>query len=163
VTARRTGRRQDAGVPDHSADAGSTVPLTTGPPETILAPLSDEVEAALTTALAAPEEERKAAVAAVAGAHPTVLDAWAALSQLTDDPVEAYAYARVGYHRGLDTLRGSGWRGNGYVRWAHPTNRGFLQALDSLRAAAGRIGEESEEVRCDLFLHQLDPEWDRRS
>jgi hypothetical protein len=150
-------------VPDHASDAGSTVPLTTGPPETILAPLPDDVATALIAAQATPAGGRKAAVAAVAAAHPTVLDAWAALSQLTDDPVEAYAYARVGYHRGLDTLRGSGWRGNGYVRWSHPTNRGFLQALDALRAAAGRIGEESEEVRCDLFLHQLDPEWDRRS
>jgi hypothetical protein len=150
-------------VPDHPSDAGSTVPLTTGPPETILAPLDPEVADALAAAVAAPEADRKAAAAAVAGAHPTVLDAWAALARLTPDPVESYAYARVGYHRGLDTLRASGWRGNGYVRWRHLTNRGFLQALDALRVAAGRIGEESEEVRCDLFLHQLDPEWDNRA
>jgi hypothetical protein len=148
-------------VPDHPADAGSTVPFTSGPPETVLAPLDPAVSSALKAALAA-GDGRKAAVAAVAAAHPTVLEAWAALSDLTTDPVEAYAYARVGYHRGLDTLRASGWRGTGYVRWAHPTNRGFLHALDALRAAAEGIGEKNEEVRCRMFLHQLDPDWDRR-
>ncbi|MGH8921877.1 MAG: DUF3151 family protein, partial [Actinomycetes bacterium] len=76
--------------------------------------------------------------------------------------VEAYAFARVGYHRGLDTLRAAGWRGSGYVRWRHPTNRGFLRALDALRAAAAAIGESDEEQRCDLFLRQLDPDWSRR-
>jgi hypothetical protein len=141
---------------------GRAVPLTTGPPETVLAPLDPEVAAALDGALATPPAGRKAALARVAGAHPAVLDAWAQLAVVTDDPVEAYAYARVGYHRGLDTLRASGWRGSGYVRWAHPTNRGFLRALDALRGAAERIGEDSEEVRCRLFLHQLDPDWDRR-
>jgi hypothetical protein len=157
--------RHDAHVPNHPtpSDADSSVPLTTGPPETVLAPLDPEVAAALRSALTAAIDDRKAAVAAVAGAHPTVLDAWAALSELSADPVESYAYARVGYHRGLDTLRGSGWRGNGYVRWVHETNRGFLRALDSLRAAAARIGEDAEESRCDQFLHQLDPDWDRRS
>jgi hypothetical protein len=75
--------------------------------------------------------------------------------------VEAYAYARVGYHRGLDALRGAGWRGSGYVRWAHETNRGFLRALDALRSTADTIGEESEAERCAMFLRQLDPEWGR--
>lgn len=150
-------------VPDpSSAGSGSGVPLTPGPPETVLAPLDPAVAAALGAALARPEPDRKAAVAAVVADHPKLLDGWAALSALADDPVESYAYARVGYHRGLDTLRGSGWRGNGYVRWAHDTNRGFLRALDALRVAAGRIGERDEETRCDLFLHQLDPDWDRR-
>ncbi|MST35358.1 DUF3151 family protein, partial [Acidimicrobiaceae bacterium USS-CC1] len=78
------------------------------------------------------------------------------------DPVASYAYARVGYHRGLDALRANGWRGNGYVRWRHPSNRGFLRSLEALRAAAGRIGEDAEETRCRLFLLQLDPDWERR-
>jgi hypothetical protein len=138
------------------------VPLTTGPPETVLAPLPPAVAEALGAALSTPPEGRKAALAAVAGAYPAVLDAWAYLAAATADPVESYAYARVGYHRGLDTLRASGWRGSGYVRWEHPTNRGFLRALEALRAAAERIGEDGEEVRCRLFLHQLDPDWDRR-
>jgi hypothetical protein len=154
--------RHDGGVPDDPQASGRSVPLTTGPPETILAPLDPEVAEALRRALAAPPEARKGALAAVAGAHPAVLDTWAQLASITTDPVEAYAYARVGYHRGLDTLRASGWRGSGYVRWDHLTNRGFLRALDALRAAAAQIGEESEEVRCRLFLHQLDPDWDRR-
>ncbi len=92
-------------------------------------------------------------------AHPAYLDGWARLAGLARDDVEAYAYARVGYHRGLDALRASGWRGSGYVRWEHPTNRGFLRALDALRAAAAAIGEEPEAQRCALFLRQLDPEW----
>ena len=52
----------------------------------------------------------------------------------------------------------SGWRGSGYVRWEHPDNRGFLRALDALRAAAA-IGEQPEAERCALFLRQLDPDW----
>jgi hypothetical protein len=147
-------------APDPAARA---VPLTTGPPETVLAPLADDVDRALRAALAAPVDARRDALAAATAAHPTVLDAWAHLAGVTSDPVESYAYARVGYHRGLDTLRASGWRGSGYVRWTHPTNRGFLRALEALRAAAERIGEDSEEVRCRLFLHQLDPDWDRRA
>jgi hypothetical protein len=150
-------------MPDDPQAFGRSVPLTTGPPETILAPLAPGVAEQLDAALAAGPEERKAALAAVAAAHPAVLDVWAQLAAVTPDPVEAYAYARVGYHRGLDTLRGSGWRGSGYVRWEHSTNRGFLRALDALRAAAGRIGEDHEEERCRLFLHQLDPDWDRRT
>ncbi len=142
---------------------GRAVPLTTGPPETVLAPLAPGVAASLKAALVTAPDRRKAALAAVAAAHPAVLDVWADLAATADDPVEAYAYARVGYHRGLDTLRASGWRGSGYVRWEHPTNRGFLRALEALRAAAERIGEDGEEERCRLFLHQLDPEWDRRT
>ncbi len=76
-----------------------------------------------------------------------------------DDPIERYAYARVGYHRGLDTLRAAGWRGSGYVRWRHEPNRGFLRSLHSLELAAAAIGETDEEQRCALFLRQLDPEW----
>ena len=71
----------------------------------------------------------------------------------------AYAYARVGYHRGLDQLRGEGWRGTGYVRWREPGNRGFLRSLEALRVAAARIGEDDEQERCAQFLRQLDPDW----
>jgi hypothetical protein len=138
-----------------------SVPLTTGPPETVLPPPPVEARAALEAALALPAAERRAATARVVGAHPAFLDGWARLSGLARDDVEAYAYARVGYHRGLDTLRGAGWRGSGYVRWAHETNRGFLRALDALRAAAASIGEDAEADRCALFLRQLDPDWGR--
>jgi len=137
----------------------SSVPLTAGPPETILPPPPGDAQAALEAALGLPATERRAAVAQVVAAHPAFLDGWARLAGLARDDVEAYAYARVGYHRGLDALRGAGWRGSGYVRWTHETNRGFLRALDALRAAAAAIGEEPEAERCSVFLHQLDPEW----
>ncbi|HEY3811172.1 MAG TPA: DUF3151 family protein [Acidimicrobiales bacterium] len=136
-----------------------SVPLTAGPPETVLPLPPPDAAAGLAAALAGPAAGRRDAVAKVVAAHPTFLDGWARLAGLAGDPVEAYAYARVGYHRGLDTLRGAGWRGSGYVRWEHPSNRGFLRALDALRAAAAAIGEESEAERCALFLRQLDPNW----
>jgi hypothetical protein len=49
------------------------------------------------------------------------------------------------------------------VRWSNETNRGFLRALEGLRSAAEAIGEIDEAQRCDEFLYQLDPGWDRRS
>ena len=131
-----------------------------GPPETRLDPEPAAVRDALAAAstLEAPEE-RRAAVTAVVAANPASLDAWAALGALGRDDVERYASFRVGYHRGLDRLRASGWRGSGYLRWSHPANRGFLRCLDGLRAAAEAIGERDEEERCALFLRQLDPAW----
>lgn len=99
------------------------------------------------------------AVSGVVARWPRFLDAWARLGQLARDDVEAYASYRVGYHRGLDRLRASGWRGSGYVRWAHESNRGFLRALAGLASAAGAIGETDEQERCELFLRQLDPSW----
>ena len=135
------------------------VNLSAGPPETVLPARRPEQVAALKEALASAEEERRAAVAAVVASDPTFLEGWAALAALARDDVEAYAYARVGYHRGLDALRAAGWKGSGYVRWSHESNRGFLGALDALRAAAEAIGEDAEATRCALFLRQLDPEW----
>jgi hypothetical protein len=137
------------------------VSLSPGLPETVLDPEPAEALAALATALDRPEPERRAAVATVVADWPRFLDGWARLGQLARDPVEGYAYARVGYHRGLDRLRQSGWRGSGYVRWEHPTNRGFLRALDGLRQRATEIGEADEAARCAEFLHQLEPAWDR--
>src|SRR5215468_7887680 len=122
-----------------------------GPPETVLTPEPQDALDGLAAALARPAPERRDAVAAVVARHPRFLDGWARLGQLARDDVEAYAYFRVGYHRGLDRLRQSGWRGSGYVRWRHETNRGFLRALDGLRAAADAIGEPDEAQRCTEF------------
>lgn len=130
-----------------------------GPPETVIHPEPEAARAALADAMALPADARRDAVAAVVADHPRFLDGWARLGQLGRDPVERYACFRVGYHRGLDTLRASGWRGSGYVRWRHESNRGFLRALDGLRAAAAEIGEADEEERCRHFLHQCDPDW----
>src|SRR5918995_4986070 len=130
-----------------------------GPSETVLDDEPSEAVAALGDALARPEGERRAAVAAVVSRWPRFLDGWAQLGALARDDVERYACYRVGYHRGLDRLRASGWRGSGFVRWQHPQNRGFLRALDGLRAAAEAIGEAHEAERCALFLRQLDPDW----
>jgi hypothetical protein len=126
----------------------------TGPPETILDPEPPDALAALALALG-----NRDAVAAVVARWPRFLDAWARLGQLARDDVEAYAAFRAGYHRGLDRLRAAGWRGSGYVRWLHEENRGFLRALEGLRAAAAAIGERDEEERCALFLRQLEPSW----
>ena len=102
-------------------------------------------------------------MAGVVALHPASQLAWAELGDLARDDVEAYAYYRVGYHRGLDALRGAGWRGSGYVRGRHPGNVGFLRSLDGLRRAAEAIGETDEAERCALFLRQLDPNWSGRA
>lgn len=108
---------------------------------------------------AAGKADVDAALRMVAAAHPTFLPVWAALADRSldhDDPVAAYAFARVGYHRGLDAIRAAGWRGQGPVPWDHGPNRGFLRSLDALRRAAAAIGEEGEPERCHAFLLQLD-------
>jgi len=133
-----------------------------GVPETVLEPEPADALGALEAALAEPDDERRAAVASVVARWPRFLDGWARLGELARDDVEGYACFRVGYHRGLDRLRQSGWRGSGYVRWSHETNRGFLRALDGLRGAAAAIDETDEEQRCAEFLYQLEPGWDRR-
>ena len=138
----------------------SPVNLSSGLPETALDPEPVEAREALAAALAAPEEVRRDAVATVAARFPRYLDAWSRLGQLARDDAEAYAYYRVGYHRGLDQLRQSGWRGQGYVRWRHVPNRGFLRSLAGLARVAGAIGEDDEARRCLTFVSQLDPGWD---
>ncbi len=136
------------------------VTFSGGLPQTVLPPEPEDALAALASALERPADERRQAVAAVVARWPRFLDAWARLGQLGRDDVEAYASFRVGYHRGLDRLRQSGWRGSGYVRWREETNRGFLRALDGLRRQAEAIGETDEAERCRQFIGQLDPSWD---
>lgn len=105
--------------------------------------------------------EAGTAPSAVAAAHPARSLPWAVLAEAAlaaGEPVQAYAYARVGYHRGLDALRASGWRGSGPVLWSHEPNRGFLRALAALGKAAEAIGEDAEKRRCATFLNDCDPE-----
>ena len=96
----------------------------------------------------------------VAAARPTSSIAWAVLAEqaLADGlTITGYAYARTGYHRGLDQLRRSGWKGFGPVPWSHEPNRGFLRALAALHRAASAIGETDEAERCRIFLAESDP------
>lgn len=128
-----------------------------GPPETILDPEPPEALAALDTARRA--DDPVEAIGEVCTRWPRFLDGWVALGDAVASPALAYAAYRTGYHRGLDRLRGSGWRGSGYVRWRHETNRGFLGSLAGLQRCAAAIGEHDEDERCALFLRQLDPDW----
>jgi hypothetical protein len=91
----------------------------------------------------------------VAARYPTSSLAWATLAEqalAAERTVEGYAFARTGYHRGLDALRRNGWKGHGPVPWEHEPNRGFLRALHALGVAAARIGEDDEAARCRQFL-----------
>jgi hypothetical protein len=135
------------------------IDLGAAPPDTVLDPAPEAASTRLANALDAPVPARRDAVADVVRAFPEWSEAWAALGEVARDDIEAYACFRVGYHRGLDALRGAGWKGSGFVRWVHPSNRGFLRCVDGLRASAAAIGETAEEERCALFLRQLDPAW----
>jgi len=115
------------------------------PPATLLPPHGDAEE--LVAAGTAPVD--------IAARYPSFSLAWALLAEGALDggrPVEAYAYARTGYHRGLDALRRNGWKGHGPVPWSHEPNRGFLRCLAALARAAGDIDEIDEEQRCWTFL-----------
>ena len=79
----------------------------------------------------------------LAAAFPKEQLPWAMLAEeaLADGrTLEGYAYARVGYHRGLDSPRG------------------FLRALAALGQAAAQIGEMDEAARIEKFLNDSDPE-----
>ena len=96
----------------------------------------------------------------LAARYPASSAAWAALAERAfadGQTVTAYAYARTGYHRGLDQLRRSGWKGSGPVPWSHEPNRGFLRCLHALARAADAIGEADEAARCAQFLRDSDP------
>ncbi|GAA1787999.1 DUF3151 domain-containing protein [Luedemannella flava] len=96
----------------------------------------------------------------VAARFPASSAVWATLAEqafANGATVTAYAYARTGYHRGLDQLRRSGWRGSGPVPWSHEPNRGFLRCLHALARAADAIGEADEAARCAQFLRDCDP------
>jgi hypothetical protein len=126
--------------------------LIGGPPPTLLPAAFADAEAELAAGTDPAE---------VAARHPTSMSAWAALADAAyadGATIASYAYARVGYHRGLDALRRSGWKGHGPVPWSHEPNRGFLRSLHALGRAAHAINETDEADRCATFLSDCDPE-----
>jgi hypothetical protein len=110
---------------------------------------------------AAAELDSGAEPADVVRRHPASPFAWAALAEMArdggSDDVTVYAYSRVGYHRSLDLLRRSGWKGHGPVPWEHEPNRGFLRCLAVLATSARAIGESDEWDRCSGFLRDSSP------
>ena len=119
--------------------------LMAGPPPTLLPDYPE------------PRTELEAGTpaAVVAADNPELSLAWAELADQAyarGAVIESYAYARTGYHRGLDQLRRAGWKGHGPVPWEHTPNRGFLRCLHALGRAARSIGEISEAERCESFL-----------
>ena len=127
------------------------LPTPSSNPETLL-PAEPEVTAAI---------EAEAPVASVVVSYPSSSLAWALLADeawARGATLESYAYARVGYHRGLDALRKAGWRGVGPVPWSHEPNRGVLRVLFALRRAAEAIDEPGEPERLTDFLNASGPE-----
>ncbi|HEX8344555.1 MAG TPA: DUF3151 domain-containing protein [Actinoplanes sp.] len=131
-------------------------------PATFL-PADTEADKALAAAAAEAAADRTGAdeaYASVAARFPAYSGGWAALAAAAlaqQQPVAAYAYARTGYHRGLDALRRSGWKGHGPIPWSHEPNQGFLRCLHALSVAAASIGENDEAARCAQFLRDSDP------
>lgn len=124
--------------------------LLGGPPPTFL-----PIDTGALTALAAGDSPD-----AAVRAYPTSSLAWAALSDqawAAGAVVESYAFARVGYHRGLDALRRAGWKGHGPVPWSHEPNQGFLRCLRALGRASTAINETDEADRISAFLSDCDP------
>lgn len=130
----------------------------TEPPRNLLANSAPETLLPEDPAVAALKGADKSTFYEVVRAYPTSSLCWALLAEAslsaesTEADVAAYAYARTGYHRGLDALRRAGWKGTGPIPWEHEPNRGFLRALWALAVAAQRIGDVEEEKRCKEFL-----------
>ncbi|MBO4272144.1 DUF3151 domain-containing protein [Microbispora triticiradicis] len=119
--------------------------LLAGPPPTLL---PDNAEARQML-------ESGAKAADVAARFPAYSAAWGALADdyfASGHAVTSYAFARTGYHRGLDQLRRAGWKGHGPIPWEHEPNQGFLRCLNALARAAQAIGEKDEAERCAQFL-----------
>jgi len=128
-----------------------------GPPDHQLPQVDSQWAIDLAAAVEKLDGVRRDALRGVVAKYPTYLQAWAELGDASAETIDKYMAYRVGYHRGLDALRASGWRGSGYVRWSKPTNTGFLRCVRGLGAMAASIGETSEAQRCEQFLLQLDP------
>ena len=128
-----------------------------GPPDHQLPQVDSQWAVDLAAAVEKLNDKRRDALRGVVAKYPTYLEAWAELGDASAETIDKYMAYRVGYHRGLDALRASGWKGSGNVYWSEPTNTGFLRCLRGLGAMATLIGETSEAQRCEQFLLQLDP------
>jgi len=135
----------------------ANVSLTpSGPPETVLPVDAPNVQQLISDISASQHLDREKLLKLVSLA-PRSPSVWALYGQNGQDTLQRNAAFRVSYHRGLDLLRANGWKGSGFVRWQHPSNRGFLLCLLGLQVNAEHIGEIDEAERCRLFLLQLDP------
>ena len=151
------GRRPEPGKPFIPLSGRMTISLPPGPPEAVarLERVREARQAGTVDGLAALEEMR-----AVAAEHPTLLDAWATLGEFAADQglwVEAFAFFRVAYHRGMDRLRALGWGGTGLVPWSDENNRPFLRGVYGLMRASEALGETEEVTRLRRFQVDLDP------
>ena len=102
-----------------------------------------------------PAQGADATLTATALTHPDSPLVWAVRAEAK---LQAYAFARTGYHRSLDRLRANGWKGWGPVPYSHEPNRGVLRAIAALALAAKLIGETNEYDRCRQMLSDADPE-----
>ena len=102
-----------------------------------------------------PAQGADATLTATALTHPDSPLVWAVRAE---EKLQAYAFARTGYHRSLDRLRANGWKGWGPVPYSHEPNRGVLRAIAALALAAKLIGETNEYDRCRQMLSDADPE-----
>ena len=105
--------------------------------------------------------DKRSALLILASKNPESIGIWCVLGISSSEMMESYSYFRVAYHRGLDSLRKNGWRGSGFVRWEHESNRYFLFALNQLAEISREIGDHAEAERCNLFLRQLEPSWEQ--
>jgi hypothetical protein len=129
---------------------GMSINLLGGPPPTYLPD-----DAPVREALASGTDP-----ADVAAAFPASSAPWALLADRAfadGEVVASYAYARTGYHRGLDALRRNGWKGYGPVPWSHKPNQGWLRCVYALGRAAMTINETDEAARCTQLLRDSDP------
>nr|WP_120491887.1 DUF3151 domain-containing protein [Corynebacterium lactis] len=119
-------------------------------PPPVHLPVFEEAEAARADGASAEDVVR---------ACPRDSAAWADLAEQAlaeGEEIRAYAFARTGYHRGLDLLRGNGWKGFGAIPWSHEGNRGVLRAFAALAKAARAIGEDDEFDRMMALLRDSD-------
>ncbi|MBV7292563.1 DUF3151 domain-containing protein [Corynebacterium sp. TAE3-ERU16] len=131
-------------------------PPVTLPDDPAAAAVADAPDDISVLAAKAREQPESPLVWAVLAEHALATTATDSVSDV--DAITAYALSRTGYHRGLDRLRGNGWKGFGPVPYAHEPNRGVLRAIAALARAARLIGEDDEYDRCRALLSDCDPE-----